>query len=84
MSRRILVKEAGLMNFFKSFFKAKSVGNESEWIQQLRKVDSDLADIWSKYDKTLDTGARAQKASLEKLGLDTSHIDDFMKKYDIK
>ena len=47
MSKRILVKEAGLMDFFKSFFQAKVDNKESQWLSKLRKADPDLADIWS-------------------------------------
>ena len=84
MSKRILVKEAGLMDFFKSFFQAKANGNESEWLQRLRKADPDLADVWSDYDKSLSNSMRVQKAAMDKLGLDSSHINNFTKKYGIK
>jgi hypothetical protein len=84
MSKRILVKEAGLMNFFKSFFKAKADGNESEWLQKLRKADPKLADIWHDYDKSLSNDMKVQKAAMDRLGLDSSHIDDFTKQYGIK
>jgi hypothetical protein len=84
MSKRILVKEAGLMDFFKSFFQAKANGNESKWLQRLRKADPDLADVWAKYDKTLSNSMRVQKAAMDDLGLDSSHIDAFTKKYGIK
>ena len=73
MSKKILVKESGLMNFFKSFFKAKADGN-----------DPDLADIWVDYDKSLSNSVKVQKAAMDKLGLDSSHIDAFSKKYGIK
>jgi hypothetical protein len=84
MSKRILVKEAGLINFFKSFFKAKANGDESEWIQKLRKADPKLADIWSNYDRALSNDMKAQKAAMDRLGLDSDHIDDFVKQYGIK
>ena len=72
------------MTFFKSFFKAKADNKESEWIQKLRKADPELADIWAKYDKTLSNSMRVQKAAMDDLGLDSSHIDAFTKKYGIK
>jgi len=61
MSRKILVTESGLMNFFKSFFKAKADNKESEWLQKLRRVDPKLADVWSDYDKSLSNSMRVQK-----------------------
>ena len=84
MSKRMLVKESGLVNFFKSFFKAKADGKESEWLQRLRKVDPKMADVWTDYDDTLSAATRQQKKDLESLGIDASHIDQYIKKYGIK
>ena len=53
MRKKILVRESGLMDFFKSFFQAKADGRESQWLQRLRKADPDLADVWSDYDDKL-------------------------------
>lgn len=84
MSKRILVKEAGIADFFKSFFKAKSQGNESEWLGRLRKADPKLADVWIDYDDKVSKSMWQQKHSLEKLGLDPSKIDAIIKKYGLK
>jgi hypothetical protein len=84
MSKRILVKEAGLLDFFKSFFKAKSQGTESEWLQRLRKSDPKLADIWTNYDDALSNSMATQYKVLKSSGLDTTHIEKFMKQYGIK
>jgi hypothetical protein len=84
MSKKILVKESGFIEFIKSFFKAKSKGTESEWLQKLRKVDPKLADIWSSYDDTVSKGIATQMRVLKSRGLDTSHLEDFIKKYGIK
>lgn len=81
MSKKILVKEAGLVDFFKSFFAAKSKGKESEWLQRLRKADPKLADIWNDYDQKLTYSLNTQKKILSKYGIDTSEIDDLMNKY---
>ena len=84
MSKRILVKEAGLIDFFKSFFKAKADNKESQWLAKLRKADPDLADIWSDYDKSLSKSMQTQRDILKRRGLDTSHIDTIIKKYGLK
>lgn len=84
MSKRILVKESGLMDFFRSFFKAKSQGTESEWLGRLRKADPKLADIWGKYDDALSNDIATQYKVLKSSGLDTRHLDKFMKQYGIK
>ena len=84
MRKKILVKEVGLVDFFKSFFQAKADGRESQWLQKLRKADPDLADIWSDYDDKLSKSMQQQKRDLQSLGLDTSHIDAMIKKYGLK
>ena len=84
MRKKILVREAGLVDFFKSFFQAKADGKESQWLQRLRKADSGLADIWSDFDDKVSKNMFQQKASLEKLGLDSSHIDKIIKQYGLK
>jgi len=84
MSKRILVKEAGLMDFFKSFFKAKADNKESQWLAKLRRADPKLADIWSDYDKALTRNIQVQKDAVRKLGLDSSEVDAIIKKYGLK
>ena len=84
MSKRILVKESGIANFFRSFFQAKADGRESDWLKRLRKADPKLADVWSDYDDKLSASMRNQQAMLKKYGGDTTHLDNFVKKYGIK
>ena len=54
MRKKILVREAGFLNFIKSFFKAKSQGKEQNFIKTIRKYDSDLADVWAKWNDSED------------------------------
>jgi hypothetical protein len=82
--RKILVKEAGLMNFFKSFFNAKANNKESEWLAKLRKADPNLADVWSDYDKSLTKSMIQQRDMLKRRGLDSSGVDTIIKKYGLK
>jgi hypothetical protein len=79
MSKRILVKEAGIADFFKSFFKAKLDNKESQWLSKLRKADPKLADIWTDYDIAMNKSMQVQRDILKRRGLDTSKIDDFLK-----
>jgi hypothetical protein len=84
MRKKILVKEAGIIDFFKSFFSAKSKGTESDWLKRLRKANPKLADVWTSYDDKLSKSMWQQKRDLEALGLDASHVDAYIKKYGIK
>lgn len=84
MSKKILVKEAGLIDFFRSFFRAKSKGKESQWLGALRKADPKLADIWTDYDDALSKNMWNQKRILQRRGLDTTHIDKIITQYGLK
>ena len=84
MRKKILVRESGLMDFFKSFFQAKVDGRESQWLQRLRKADPDLADVWSDFDDKVSKSMYQQKRDLQSMGLDTSHIDKIIKQYGLK
>ena len=84
MRKKILVKEAGIIDFFKSFFSAKSKGTESDWLKRLRKANPKLADVWTDYDNSVSKSMYQQKRDLEGLGLDASHIDTIIKKYGLK
>ena len=84
MRKKILVRESGLMDFFKSFFQAKVDGRESQWLQRLRKADSGLADVWSDFDDKVSQSMSSQKKRLQARGLDSSHIDKIIKKYGLK
>jgi hypothetical protein len=84
MRKKIKITEAGLMGFFKSFFRAKSDGKESEWLSSLRSKSPELADIWTDYDDKLSKDIAFQRQMMQKYGGDTKHLDDFQKKYGIK
>jgi len=83
MRKKILVKEAGFIEFVRSFFKAKSGGNEKEYIQKLRKASPDLADAWSDWDQKADDMLLTIKKNYLKKGkLDKAkEIDDIIAKY---
>ena len=81
---RILDKESALTNFFKSFFKAKADGKESDWLAALRKTDPKLGDIWTDYDKSITQSYKTQRDILKRRGLDTTDLDAYIKKYGLK
>ncbi len=84
MAKKIKITEAGIADFFKSFFRAKADGKEKAWLNSLNDKSPELADIWKNYDDAVTKGLRVQKAAMEKLGLDSSHIDAFAKGRGIK
>jgi hypothetical protein len=84
MAKKIKMTEGSFTDFFKSFFKAKSAGKEKEWISSIERKSPELADIWRDYDNSLVKSLRVQKTAMEKLGLDSSHIDTFAKERGIQ
>lgn len=83
MSKRILVKEAGFIDFIKSFFNAKSQGKENKYIQTIRNYDPDLADAWARWDRDADNALLTVKQYYLKQGNPekAKEIDDLIAKY---
>ena len=67
-----------LMNLF---FKAKSNGNEDQFISKIQYDNPELADAFGELDKSIIRNQLNAKRTLEKRGLDTTEIDNFLKKY---
>ena len=63
------------------FFKAKSNGNEDRFISKIQYDNPELADAFGELDKAMIKASLNTKARLQKHGMDTSKIDDFLKKY---
>jgi len=63
------------------FFKAKSNGNEDRFISKIQYDDPELADAFDKLNNSMVKASLIAKSVLQKNGLDTSKIDDFLKKH---
>ena len=81
MPKNRLVEITLFDKLFKTFLKSKIDNKESQFIDRLRKKDPELANIYSDWNEKLNASMMKQKSVLQKLGKDTSHIDDFIKKY---
>jgi len=68
MRKKILVKEAGFIDFVQSFFKAKSQGKQDKAIETIRKYDKNLADAWEKWNTSSDDLLMTVKKYYEKIG----------------
>jgi hypothetical protein len=82
MRKKMLVKEAGFIDFIKSFFGAKSKGKEREWISSLRKVNPDLADSWKRWDDSIDHSLKNMRKIYVDLNMSdkVAYIDDLIAK----
>ena len=63
------------------FFKAKSNGNEDQYISKIKHENPEVADAFADLDKQLVKNALRVKQTLQGYGMDTSKVDDFLKKY---
>lgn len=54
MRKKVLIKEAGFLEFIRSFFRAKSDGKEKQWISNIRKINPELGDKWADFDQKSD------------------------------
>lgn len=63
------------------FFKAKANGNEDQYISKIKHANPEVADAFADLDKQLVKNALHTKKILQGYGMDTSKVDDFLKKY---
>ena len=63
------------------FFKAKSNGNEDQFISKIQYDNPELADAFGELDKAIIRNSLNTKSILSKRGVDTTEIDNFLKKY---
>ena len=66
---------------FKTFLKSKVDNKDSQFIAKLRKKDPELANIYSDWNDKMNASIMKTKSVMQKLGKDTSNIDDFINKY---
>ena len=81
MSKKILVEANILSKMFGAFFKAKENGRGDEFKDNLRKQNAELGKVWDKYDSDMEKTLLTTKRMLIANKLDTTEIDDLLKKY---
>ena len=80
----LLILRENILDLQKSSQPFYEDDSESGFIERLREEDSGLADIWSDFGDKTAKSMYQQKRDLESLGLDTSHVDEMIKKYGLK
>lgn len=63
------------------FYTAKANDNADQFISKIKYTNPELADAFGDLDNAMIRSQLKLKSTLEKHGLDTSKIDDFLKKY---
>lgn len=64
-----------------TFFKAKSKGNEDQFISKIKYTNPELSKVFKDLDDSIVSGQLKLKSVLQKRGLDTTEIDAFLDKY---
>ena len=78
---KLLLERNVFQKLLDLFYKAKSNDNADEFISKIKYTNPELADAFSEMDKAIVSRQLKLKAALERNGLDTSKVDDFLKKY---
>jgi hypothetical protein len=83
MSKKVLIRESDFMDLLKGFFKVKSKGKEASFIQQIRKQNPELGDVWSRWNDDMDRALQTAKNNFIRMGKieKAKEIDDLIKKY---
>jgi hypothetical protein len=63
------------------FYTAKSNDKGAQFISKIKHTNPELADAFGDLDNAMIRSQLQLKSTLQKHGLDTSKIDDFLKKY---
>jgi hypothetical protein len=78
---KLLIEANIFQKLMNLFFKAKSNGNEDQFISKIQYDNPELAAAFGELDKAIIRNQLNAKKTLEKRGLDTTEIDNFLKKY---
>lgn len=80
MRKKVIFRESHFLKLIESFLIHKEAGNQSRWTKSLRKQNTDLADIWTKADKSLLKFMLATRKQIVKNGGDVAAADALIKK----
>jgi hypothetical protein len=78
---KLLIEANIFQKLMNLFFKAKSNGNEDQFISKIQYDNPELADAFGELDKAIIRNSLNTKSILSKRGVDTTEIDNFLKKY---
>ncbi len=79
MPKKIKITEAGISDFFKSFFRAKADGKEKVWIDSLEKKSPEFADIWKDFDELIAKNMADRKKIMQKYGGESQYLANYLK-----
>jgi hypothetical protein len=81
----LLIEKNLFQKLIDTFLKAKSEDKEKQFISKIKHADPKIGAAFSQFDDIIVQRQLSLKKTLEKYGLDTSEIDNFLSKYyDIK
>ena len=78
---KLLFERNAFQKLLDLFFKAKSNGNEDQYISKIKHQNPEVAAAFEDLNQQLLRNVLSAKRTLEKRGMDTTEIDDFVKQY---
>jgi hypothetical protein len=78
---KLLFERNMFQKLIDTFFKAKSKGNEDQFISKIKYTNPELSKAFKDLDDSIVSGQLKLKSVLQKRGLDTTEIDAFLDKY---
>jgi hypothetical protein len=78
---KLLFERNAFQKLLDLFFKAKSNGSEDKYISKIKHKNPEVAAAFEDLNQQLLRNVLSAKRTLEKRGMDTTEIDDFVKQY---
>ena len=78
---KLLIEVNLFQKLINTFFKAKADGKEDLFISKLKNQDTEVGRAFDDLNQTTINNMVKLKKSLEKLNMDTTDVDDYLKKF---
>jgi len=78
---KLLIEKNLFQKLIDTFFKAKADGKEDQFISKLKNQDTEVGRAFDDLNQTTINNMVKLKKSLEKLNMDTTDVDAYLKKF---
>lgn len=78
---KLLIEANIFQKLINTFFKAKADGKEDQFISKLKHADTEVGNAFDDLNQSMINNMVKLKKSLEKQGMDTTEIDNYLKTF---
>ena len=78
---KLLIEANIFQKLIDTFFKAKAKNKEDEFISKLKHADTEVGNAFDDLNQTMINNMVKLKKSLEKQGMDTTEVDNYLNTY---